>query len=192
MCPACGLEVGNLSHILSRCPRLSSAAYTWRHDQVLNVLKKQVLRAGWHIISEGTDVPSQLLPPALVQQIHHRRPDLVAVNAATSTHLKVIVVELQVNFERDDSMLRAWQGKADRYAELMAALRAAPSSKVVQPHFVPIIIGARGSVMACAPCDLTPLQLAGAVINPMLRAMGLQAIQGSQWLWSLWAQIAFR
>ena len=192
ICPACGLEVGNLAHILSRCPRLSSAAYTWRHDQVLRVLKKEVLRAGWHIISEGTDVPSQLLPRALVHQIHHRRPDLVAVNAATSTHLKIIVVELQINFERDDSMIRARQGKADRYTELMAALRAAPSTKVVQPYFVPVIIGARGSVMACASQDLTPLQLAAAAINPMLRAMSVQAIQGSQWLWSLWAQIAFR
>ena len=158
---------------------------------MLRVLKKEVLRTGWHVISEGTDVPPQLLPPELVLRMHHRRPDLIAVNAATTTHLKVVVVELQINFERDDSMLRARQAKAARYEELMAALRAAPSTKIVQAHFVPVIVGARGAIMQCTPQDLMPLQLASTATNPMLRTMSLQAIQGSQWLWSLWARLAF-
>ena len=192
LCPACGVEVGNLHHILSKCPALSSAAYTWRHNQVLKIVALEIRRAGWHVISEGTDVPPELLPAEVVASIHHRRPDMIVMNAITTTHLKVVVVELQINFEREGSMVLARQGKIDRYAELMRAVDAAGQGRIVQASFVPIIVGARGAIMQCTRNELVPLQLADGIITKMLTSMSLEAIKGSHWLWSKWLARVYR
>ena len=186
ICPLCKKEVASLSHVLCACEAISSNAYTYRHNLVVDLLEECCIKHGWKVVTKGVELPESLIRPSLRRDLQHTRPDMVLVNDFTAHRIEVILVEVAVAFESDRNLARVNARKKETYTELMRAIALTRQEKQVIVRVVPVIIGARGIVPVFWAENLKPLSLSGRAVKRLAKSASVQAIKGSQWIWGLW------
>ena len=187
LCPLCHKMPGSLSHILSSCEYLSANVYTYRHNLISDLVETACITKGWKVVSRGVDVPASLVHPQLLRQLEHTRPDLVVVDTNTQDFLSVVIVEITVAYESDRNIGDARERKDQVYVPLAAALKSSHPNKDVEVSIVVVIVGARGVIPTFWFDNLRPLNLSTRKATALAKQASIAAIQGSQWIWGLWA-----
>ena len=187
ICPLCHKAIGSLCHILSSCEHLTANVYTYRHNLVSDLVETACTKKGWKVISRGVDVPASIVHPTLIRQIQHTRPDLVVVDTNSEGVLKVVIIEVTVAFESDRNITEAQERKGKVYLPLAKAIKQSQSDREVEVEIVVVIVGARGVIPTFWFENMQPLQLSRRASNMLAKQSSVAAIQGSQWIWGLWA-----
>ena len=116
-CPLCSRQQ-TLSHVLSDCPvSLEHGRYTWRHDQILSIIKDGLKNRRLDGFSLECDLPGEKYSYILQTVCSMLRPDIVIYNPKT-----VVLLELIVPF--DERISEAKQRKEDKYEELIEEIAA--------------------------------------------------------------------
>ena len=133
-CPLCSRQQ-TLSHVLSDCPvSLEQGRYTWRHDQILSIIKDGLKNRLLDGFSLECDLPGEKYSYILKTVCSMLRPDIVIYNPKT-----VVLVELTVPF--DERMSEAKQRKEDKYEELIEEITT--SGTKAELHTIEV--GTRGN-----------------------------------------------
>ncbi|GFR14268.1 retrovirus-related Pol polyprotein from type-1 retrotransposable element R2 [Trichonephila clavata] len=121
----CGAPSETLPHVLNHC-RISSAAWTKRHDAVLERIRKAVAFRG-RILSQNKTVGSTGLRPDLVAEIDG----------------KIFIIDVTIPF---DNRLQAFEvarkTKIEKYQPLIPVFRAMGHQEV---QIIPIVVGSLGA-----------------------------------------------
>jgi len=166
---------------------LTANVYTYRHNLVSDLVETACTKKGWKVISRGVDVPASIVHPTLIRQIQHTRPDLVVVDTNSEGVLKVVIIEVTVAFESDRNITEAQERKSKVYLPLAKAIKQSQSDREVEVEIVVVIVGARGVIPTFWFENMQPLQLSRRASNMLAKQSSVAAIQGSQWIWGLWA-----
>ena len=191
-------EVQTLRHVLSSCKyALAEGRYTWRHNQVLQILVEAMesafskANAGEYARSKcktprrdllenandwttAADIGGMKHYPQVIQK-SGQRPDAVMASKKTDT---IIVAELTVPWE--DRMEQSNVLKEDRYSELTMDL----IDKGYRVHFFAIEVGSRGLVGRSSYTFLREIGLPGRERNKVMERMSKAAETASHWLWT--------
>jgi Reverse transcriptase (RNA-dependent DNA polymerase) len=195
-------EVENIEHVLCACKVfLSEGRYTWRHNQVLRVMKE--------IVSEGVKSEGNLPPIAFVQAgekpkqerkklerkepgwellvdlekrlvfpseivVTNLRPDMVLMNKQRK---KVVLVELTVPWE--DRMSEAHYRKVNKYE----ALRQSCEDTGWEAQCYAVEVGCRGFVGASMRRFLVNIGVRGNQLREGLESLAVAAEKASAWVW---------
>ena len=130
---------GTLHHVLNNCERMLDR-YTWRHNNILRIILKNIKNASNNTIKvyadiEGESINGGTIPPNIIPTQH--KPDICYID---SKNKNIIIIELTVPFETNID--KAHQRKQDKYASLIHDITATGwKSKLVC-----IEIGSRGLI----------------------------------------------
>jgi hypothetical protein len=139
-CVICG-NFGNLEHVLNWCnTALNQKRFTWRHDSILNYIKKEMDKGKPDILTIYTDIPGHTInggtiPAYILTTL--QRPDIVIINR---TEKKITLFELTVSFEKNEDAAHA--RKTLSYLDLISDLKARGWSA----ENIPFEIGSRGHI----------------------------------------------
>ena len=159
ICPLCHQAWGTIGHILSSCSVMSARAYTFRHNQVCEILRNVAVRHGWRVASYGTDLPATLVKPELAANLHNTRPDIVLYNDFARYSAKVVLVEVTVTFDTDRNINAARIHKLAVYRPLIEAIKLSHPYSALAVDIAPAVVGARGIIHNKWHEDLKPLGL---------------------------------
>ena len=187
VCPLCHKAPGSLCHILSSCEYLSANVYTYRHNLVSDLVETACINKGWKVISRGIDVPTSIVRPDLLRELEHTRPDLVVVDTNTQDYLNIVIIEITVVYESYRNCLAAQERKSQVYMPLVAAIKASQPDRNVDVTVAVVIVGTRGIIPDFWFENLRPIQLSSRHATALDKQASVAAIQGSQWIWGLWA-----
>ena len=166
---------------------MSARAYTYRHNEVCEVLRDVAVRNGWRVASYGTDLPASLVKPELAADLHNTRPDIVLYNDFARYSAKVVLVEVTVTFDTDRNIKAARVHKMAVYNPLIEAIKLSHPHNALEVEIAPAVVGARGIIHDMWHHDLRPLGLAEGQAKQAGCAASLAAIKASHWIWTLWA-----
>ena len=139
-CPICG-NFGNLEHILNWCSiGLNQKRFTWRHNSVLNFMKKEIDKGKPDNILIYSDLPGHsfnggTIPGDILTTL--QIPDIVIINRLDK---KIVLFELTVSFEKNADSANS--RKTLSYLDLTADLKKRGWSA----ECVPFEIGSRGHI----------------------------------------------
>lgn len=132
LCPLCkGKQT--LCHVLNNCPiALNQGRYTWRHNQVLSIIKdfiQEHLLDGYVI---ECDLPGNVYRFIRDNSASLLRPDIVIFNRSNK---KMFMCELTIPFE--EGIENAHERKTEKYEELVGSLQYDVSFEAIE-------VGSRG------------------------------------------------
>jgi hypothetical protein len=139
-CVICG-NFGNLEHVLNWCnTALTQKRFTWRHDSVLNYMKKMMDKGKPDTLTIYTDIPGHsinggTIPADILTTL--QRPDIVIINRSEK---KITLFELTVSFEKNADAAHA--RKTLSYLDLISDLKERGWSA----ENVPFEVGSRGHI----------------------------------------------
>ena len=123
-CRRCGYELESAAHVLGHCMG-QSRAYTARHDEVVERVKKAAQRK-FRVLAENRPVDDSAL-----------RPDLVLCNRESA-----LIIDVTVPYEnRPEAFTSARQSKITKYAPVVESLKGRFRNVTVEP----IVVGQCGA-----------------------------------------------
>ena len=142
-CSLCGHSQANQKHILSCCSYMSSRQYAWRHNQVLQCVKRAIAKR-WQIISEEVDATKRWIPRGLAIESRATKPDLTLLSEVAGQDILIRIVDVAVAYDEDENMERAENEKIRKYEGLRKAIeeRAVREKwqRKVQVEVVPVVV----------------------------------------------------
>jgi hypothetical protein len=130
LCRRCNIKNETLGHVLGECTA-GKAIRIRRHDYLVSLIEDAAVVRGWSVARER-----RFVAPDGARYC----PDLVI-----ESDRRCMIVDVTVRMEQEDSLEAGWREKMSKYEVLRPLIRE-ESGK--QCDVVPVVIGARGGVMA--------------------------------------------
>lgn len=191
-CPVCRCMQANTKHVLNCCEPLKSSLYSWRHQQVVELLTN-TLRKRWTVITKEQDA-ARVWAPLIHINSPHTKPDLTLLDGITASIRTIAIVDVTIAFDCDDNFERAFQEKIRRYTPLAQAICGA-AAQAGEPEvvvkIVPVVVGSLGGIAQNWHSTLGTLIASASVREKLARTASVKAIEGSQWIWRLYAGVTY-
>ena len=192
-CKLCGHPSADQKHILSRCASMKSSRYVWRHDQVLQIIKKAVARR-WQIISSETNAVARWIPNTIAVETNATKPDLTLLNETAKSDILVRIVDVTVVNDDDENFLSAEANKVEKYRMIKEAIedraRREQWGREVDVEVIPVAVGVLGVIQNNWHDLMGRLLIPADEADSLAEAASIAAIKASKWVLSQYYKAA--
>lgn len=184
-CKLCGCRFADQKHILSRCGSLRSSRYVWRHDQVLQIIRKAVSRR-WQIISSETNAVKRWIPNTIAVETSATKPDLTLLNETAKDSILVRIVDITVVNDDDENFRLAEANKVAKYLVIKEAIekraRKEQWGREVDVEVIPVAVGVLGVIQTNWYDIMGKLLIPADEADNLAEAASIAAIKASKWV----------